>query len=58
VHPSRKNEKELAARTENNRVVNFAGPAELLGRYVDVLITEALPNSLRGELLNPPQQAS
>ena len=58
VHPSRKNELELAARTENNRVVNFAGPAELLGRYVDVVITDALPNSLRGELLNPLQQAS
>jgi len=58
VHPSRKDGNELAARTENNRVVNFAGPAELLGHYVDVLITEALPNSLRGELINPLQQAS
>ena len=51
VHPSRKNSAELAARTENNRVVNFAGPASLLGSYVEVMITQALPNSLRGELL-------
>jgi tRNA-2-methylthio-N6-dimethylallyladenosine synthase len=51
VHPSRKNAAELAARTENNRVVNFAGPASLLGSYVEVMITQALPNSLRGELL-------
>ncbi|MBM4228141.1 MAG: tRNA (N6-isopentenyl adenosine(37)-C2)-methylthiotransferase MiaB [Gammaproteobacteria bacterium] len=58
VHPSRKNGAELAARTENNRVVNFPGSASLIGRYVDVRITDALPNSLRGELLNPVQQAS
>ncbi len=39
----------LAGRTENNRVVNFEGPDEAIGHFVDVLITEALPNSLRGE---------
>ncbi len=48
--PSRKDPGQLAGRTENNRVVNFAGPAELIGRFVDVRITEALPNSLRGTL--------
>ena len=42
---------ELAARTENNRVVNFAGDAGLIGRYADIRITSAQPHSLRGELL-------
>ena len=41
---------ELAARTGNNRIVNFAGPAELMHRFVDVRITERRPHSLRGEL--------
>ena len=50
--PSRKNPAELAGRTENNRVVNFAGAAELIGEMVNVKITRALPNSLRGELLS------
>lgn len=48
--PSRKDPGQLAGRTENNRVVNFTGPAELIGRFVEVRITEALPNSLRGTL--------
>ena len=47
---SRKNPRELAGRTENNRVVNFPGAADLIGEMVDVKITRALPNSLRGEL--------
>jgi tRNA-2-methylthio-N6-dimethylallyladenosine synthase len=42
---------ELQARTESNRVVNFAGERSLIGRYVDVTITAALPHSLRGERL-------
>ena len=46
--PSRKDPTQLAGRTENNRVVNFAGPASLIGDFVDLRITEALPNSLRG----------
>ena len=45
-----KNARELAARTENNRVVNFAGDAKLVDTYVDVTISAALPHSLRGEL--------
>ncbi len=46
---SAKDARELAARTDNNRVVNFAGDAAALGQYVDVVITAALPHSLRGE---------
>jgi tRNA-2-methylthio-N6-dimethylallyladenosine synthase len=47
-----KNARELAARTDNNRVVNFAGASDLMGRYIDVRITAALSHSLRGELVN------
>ncbi len=50
---ARKDGRELAGRTENNRVVNFAGPDSLIGQFVDLRITEALPNSLRGELPEP-----
>ena len=50
--PSRKDPRQLAGRTENNRVVNFDGPRELIGRFVDLTITEALPNSLRGGLVS------
>ena len=39
---------QMAGRTENNRVVNFAGNARMAGEFVAVTITEALPNSLRG----------
>jgi tRNA-2-methylthio-N6-dimethylallyladenosine synthase len=45
-----KNPRELAARTDNNRVVNFAGDAASIDSYVEVDITAALPHSLRGEL--------
>jgi tRNA-2-methylthio-N6-dimethylallyladenosine synthase len=48
---SRKDDQQLAGRTENNRVVNFDGPAHLIGHFVEVVITEALPNSLRGRLV-------
>jgi tRNA-2-methylthio-N6-dimethylallyladenosine synthase len=41
---------ELAGRTENNRWVNFPGPAALLNRFAAVTITAALPHSLRGRL--------
>jgi len=47
---SRKSSTELAGRTANNRVVNFPGDRELIGDILDVTITRALPNSLRGEL--------
>jgi tRNA-2-methylthio-N6-dimethylallyladenosine synthase len=49
--PAKKHEGQLAGRTENNRVVNFDGPPELIGRFVDIRIAEALPNSLRGRLV-------
>jgi tRNA-2-methylthio-N6-dimethylallyladenosine synthase len=45
-----RNPRELAARTDNNRVVNFAGDRSAIDQYVDVDITAALPHSLRGEL--------
>jgi tRNA-2-methylthio-N6-dimethylallyladenosine synthase len=48
--PARKDAAELAGRTANNRVVNFPGAREHVGRLVDVTITAALPHSLRGEL--------
>ena len=48
---SRKSDAELSGRTENNRVVNFVGPDELVGEFVKVRITAALNNSLRGELI-------
>jgi len=47
--PSRRDAGELAGRTGNNRVVNFPGPQDLAGRFVDVRISAALPHSLRGE---------
>ncbi|HET8876002.1 MAG TPA: tRNA (N6-isopentenyl adenosine(37)-C2)-methylthiotransferase MiaB [Casimicrobiaceae bacterium] len=45
-----RNPRELAARTDNNRVVNFAGDQAAIDHYVDVAITAAMPHSLRGEL--------
>ena len=50
---SRKNELELAGRTENNRWVNFDGDARCLGQFADVVITEAMSNSLRGRPATP-----
>jgi len=47
---ARKNSAELCGRTDNNRVVNFAGPDSLLHRFTDVIIADALPHSLRGRL--------
>lgn len=49
--PSKKREKELSGRTENNRVVNFIGPRSLIGQMITVKITEVRPNSLRGKVL-------
>jgi tRNA-2-methylthio-N6-dimethylallyladenosine synthase len=48
--PSKRDSRQLAGRTENNRWVNFDGPASLIHRFTDVVITEAMPNSLRGRL--------
>ena len=55
---SKRDPGQLAGRTENNRVVNFDGPAELIGDFADVTITQALPNSLRGELALTAQAGS
>jgi tRNA-2-methylthio-N6-dimethylallyladenosine synthase len=51
---SRRRASELSGRTSGNTVVNFPGPAEWLGRVVPVRITEAAPNSLRGEVAGLP----
>jgi tRNA-2-methylthio-N6-dimethylallyladenosine synthase len=48
--PAKKDARELAGRTANNRWVNFAGPATLINRFVDVEVTEARAHSLRGRL--------
>ena len=48
---AKKDASELAGRTDNNRVVNFAGNDRLIGRFIDVTITAALPHSLRGEVV-------
>ena len=49
--PAKKDARELAGRTENGRWVNFAGPHSLIGQFVDVVVTEARPQSLRGRLV-------
>lgn len=49
---SKKNSHQMRGRTENNRVVNFIAHPRLIGQFVDVVITEALPNSLRGRILD------
>ncbi len=49
--PSRKDPRQMAGRTENNRVVNFPATQDLIGQFAEVLITEAMPNSLRGRLV-------
>ncbi len=48
---SKKSEQQISGRTENNRVVNFDGSATLIGSFAAVRITQALPNSLQGELI-------
>lgn len=52
---SRKSANEMAGRTENNRVVNFEGDLDMIGTFVEVRITEALSNSLRGEVVGQPE---
>src|ERR1700677_2038541 len=52
--PAKRDPRQLAGRTDNNRWVNFDGPADdpmgLINSFADVVITEAMPNSLRGRL--------
>ncbi len=48
--PAKRDARELAGRTANNRWVNFAGPATLINRFADVVVTAARAHSLRGRL--------
>ncbi len=48
---SKKDAHELAARTDNNRVVNFSGAPSLIGSFVDLKITQVVRHTLRGELV-------
>lgn len=49
--PSRRDSSMLAGRTDNNRIVNFVGNARLIGHFAQVRVTEAMPHSLRGDIL-------
>jgi tRNA-2-methylthio-N6-dimethylallyladenosine synthase len=49
--PSTRDPSELTGRTENMRFVNFSGHSRLIGQFVDVLITDAMSNSLRGRIV-------
>jgi tRNA-2-methylthio-N6-dimethylallyladenosine synthase len=49
---SRRDAAELAARTDNNRVINFAGPRKLIGTFIEITVTDALAHTLRGEMVN------
>ncbi|VEJ54750.1 tRNA (N6-isopentenyl adenosine(37)-C2)-methylthiotransferase MiaB [Pragia fontium] len=53
---SRKSIMELSGRTENNRVVNFEGSPDMIGKFVDVEIIDVYPNSLRGKLVRTEQE--
>jgi len=55
---SRKSDQELSGRTENNRVVNFKASGELVGQFIDVDITRAMNNSLKGTISPPGQRRS
>ena len=54
--PSKKDLMELTGRTENNRIVNFAGHPDMIGKFVDVEITDVYPNSLRGKVVRTEDQ--
>ena len=49
--PSKKDIMELTGRTENNRIVNFQGSPDMIGKCVDIKITDVFTNSLRGEVV-------
>jgi len=55
---SKRSSSQVAGRTENNRWVNFDADASCIGQFVGVVITEALPNSLRGRRVLPKARAS
>jgi tRNA-2-methylthio-N6-dimethylallyladenosine synthase len=48
---SKRSDTEISGKTENNRTVNFKGEKRLIGKFVDVRITQAFPNSLRGDIV-------
>ncbi|MGP1664504.1 MAG: TRAM domain-containing protein, partial [Rhodanobacter sp.] len=48
--PSTRDSNELSGRTENMRYVNFAGDIRMIGQFIDVVVTEAMSNSLRGRI--------
>jgi len=54
---SKKGEGEVAGRTDNNRVVNFAAPSSLIGQFAEVNITEVVRHTLRGEWCTPSEKA-
>ena len=49
---SKKDALELAGRADNNRVVNFSGPPDIIGRFAEVKITQVVRHTLRGELVS------
>ena len=54
---SKRDPGELTGRTENMRFVNFAGHPRLIGQFVDVVVTEAMSNSLRGRIMAVDERA-
>lgn len=54
--PSKKNPMELRGRTENNRIVNFEAPHTVIGKFVDIEVTDVYSNSLRGKLIRTEEE--
>lgn len=54
--PSKKDLMELTGRTETNRIVNFVGTPDMIGKFVDIKITDVFTNSLRGEVVRTEDQ--
>lgn len=54
--PSKKDLMELTGRTETNRIVNFQGSPEMIGKFVDVKITDVYTNSLRGKVVRTEEE--
>lgn len=54
--PSKKDIMELTGRTETNRIVNFQGSPQMIGKFVDIKITDVFTNSLRGEVVRTEEQ--
>ena len=50
---SKKCASDIAARTDNNRVVNIPGTPDMIGQFIDINVTEVLTHSLRGEIATP-----